>query len=96
MRVLFLPKSLVLKSDSYQKLEISHLLIKYINPSLTFQPNLRVFERGECLYKGLFSETLTYESNMPYTLRFMIDTKVSPFHGSKRYTIPKYPCRSLE
>lgn len=30
-------------------------------------------------YKGLFpQEVMTYESNIAYTLRFMIDTKVSP------------------
>lgn len=39
---------------------------------------IRVFERGECRYKDLFKgEVSTYESNIPYILRFMIDTKVS-------------------
>lgn len=38
---------------------------------------IRLFERGQVEYKGLFhQETMTYESNIAYTLRFMIDTKV--------------------
>ncbi|KAF8075071.1 DNA polymerase family B-domain-containing protein [Lyophyllum atratum] len=41
-------------------------------------PKVRgVFERGECRFQGLFSdEVATFESNIAYTLRFMIDTKV--------------------
>jgi len=38
---------------------------------------LRAFERGQIDFNGLFpAEILTYESNIAYTLRFMIDTKV--------------------
>lgn len=38
----------------------------------------RLFERGQLEYKGLFpQEVMTYESNIAYPLRFMIDTKVS-------------------
>jgi DNA polymerase delta subunit 1 len=37
----------------------------------------RAFERGQIDFNGLFPpEILTYESNIAYTLRFMIDTKV--------------------
>lgn len=37
----------------------------------------RMFDRGECNYQGLFDgEIPTFESNMVFTLRFMIDTKV--------------------
>lgn len=40
--------------------------------------SIRLFERGQVEYKGLFpQEVMTYESNIAYTLRFMIDTKVS-------------------
>lgn len=37
-----------------------------------------MFERGECQYQNLFSvdSVPTFESNIAYTLRFMIDTKV--------------------
>lgn len=39
--------------------------------------SIRLFERGQVEYKGLFpQEVMTYESNIAYTLRFMIDTKV--------------------
>ena len=38
----------------------------------------RAFERGQIDFNGLFPpEIMTYESNIAYTLRFMIDTKVS-------------------
>ena len=38
----------------------------------------RAFERGQVDFNGLFpAEIMTYESNIAYTLRFMIDTKVS-------------------
>ena len=38
---------------------------------------LRAFERGQIDFNGLFPpEILTYESNIAYTLRFMIDTRV--------------------
>ncbi|KAL5492332.1 POL3 [Sanghuangporus weigelae] len=37
----------------------------------------RVRDKGECAYGGLFNGlTSTYESNIPYVLRFMIDAKV--------------------
>ncbi|PIL25090.1 hypothetical protein GSI_12979 [Ganoderma sinense ZZ0214-1] len=37
----------------------------------------RLFERGECKFDGFFeSEVATFESNIAYTLRFMIDTRV--------------------
>ncbi|KAH9176053.1 DNA polymerase family B-domain-containing protein [Lactarius sanguifluus] len=41
-------------------------------------PRVRgVFENGEVNFRGLFSGPVTtFESNIPYTLRFMIDTKV--------------------
>lgn len=42
-------------------------------------PKVRgLFERGETPFRDLFAEPVTtYESNIAYTLRFMIDTKVS-------------------
>ncbi|KDR67983.1 hypothetical protein GALMADRAFT_257532 [Galerina marginata CBS 339.88] len=41
-------------------------------------PKIRgLFERGECDYQGLFDGIVqTFESNIVFTLRFMIDTKV--------------------
>ncbi|KII85833.1 hypothetical protein PLICRDRAFT_144471 [Plicaturopsis crispa FD-325 SS-3] len=41
-------------------------------------PQVRgIFERGECNFQDLFPNPIsTYESNIVYTLRFMIDTKV--------------------
>ncbi|GLB41714.1 putative DNA polymerase [Lyophyllum shimeji] len=41
-------------------------------------PKVRgVFERGEVRFQGLFSDSVaTFESNIAYTLRFMIDTRV--------------------
>ncbi|KZT09911.1 uncharacterized protein LAESUDRAFT_673547 [Laetiporus sulphureus 93-53] len=41
-------------------------------------PRIRgIFERGECNFRDLFPGSVnTYESNIAYTLRFMIDTKV--------------------
>ncbi|KZS94329.1 hypothetical protein SISNIDRAFT_453212 [Sistotremastrum niveocremeum HHB9708] len=41
-------------------------------------PRIRgMFERGECDFRGVFSPDIaTFESNIGYTLRFMIDTKV--------------------
>ncbi|KAF8801312.1 hypothetical protein BYT27DRAFT_7198397 [Phlegmacium glaucopus] len=40
-------------------------------------PKVRgIFERGECAYQGFDGITPTYESNMPFILRFMIDTKI--------------------
>lgn len=39
---------------------------------------VRAFERGQVHFNDLFpDEIVTYESNIAYTLRFMIDTKVS-------------------
>jgi DNA polymerase delta subunit 1 len=42
-------------------------------------PKVRgLFERGELQFRELFMEPVTtYESNIAYTLRFMIDTQVS-------------------
>ena len=40
-------------------------------------PSTRVFEKGQCSYQELFGGVVsTFESNIVYTLRFMIDTKV--------------------
>ncbi|KAI0955116.1 DNA-directed DNA polymerase delta [Taiwanofungus camphoratus] len=41
-------------------------------------PKIRgIFERGECHFRDLFSDQVaTFESNVQYTLRFMIDTRV--------------------
>ncbi|KIK61596.1 hypothetical protein GYMLUDRAFT_42607 [Collybiopsis luxurians FD-317 M1] len=45
-------------------------------------PKVRgLFERGECAFRGFFSTAVgepypTFESNIAYTLRFMIDTRV--------------------
>ncbi|TFY53620.1 hypothetical protein EVJ58_g9353 [Rhodofomes roseus] len=37
----------------------------------------RIFERGECSFRDLFKDqTATFESNIQFTLRFMIDAKV--------------------
>lgn len=45
---------------------------------------LRAFEGGEVSFRGLFSGPVTtFESNIPYTLRFMIDTKVRPTEHSR-------------
>lgn len=45
--------------------------------SLLYFGWLRLFDEGECTYNGLFNGPIkTYESNIVYTLRFMIDTKV--------------------
>ncbi|KAF6755769.1 ribonuclease H-like domain-containing protein [Ephemerocybe angulata] len=39
-----------------------------------------VIKFGRCDYRGLFKEPkLTYESDVPYLTRFMLDTKVVPF-----------------
>ncbi|KAJ7281884.1 DNA polymerase family B-domain-containing protein [Mycena rebaudengoi] len=58
-------------------------------------PKVRgVFERLECRFQGLFSTekpTSTFESNIAYTLRFMIDTKVVGMNWievpAKKYTV---------
>ncbi|KAJ1306779.1 hypothetical protein OPQ81_007765 [Rhizoctonia solani] len=41
-------------------------------------PKVRgLFERGECDYQGLFNgPATTYESNMPFELRFMVDRQI--------------------
>ena len=45
---------------------------------LIFRYYARLFEGGECSFNDLFSDrTPTFESNVAYPLRFMIDTKVS-------------------
>lgn len=67
-------KSLRLTQETYPKFEIS-----IFEAPLTLFPYLstRVFERGQCSYQELFSAAVpTFESNIVYTLRFMIDTKV--------------------
>ena len=44
----------------------------------------RVFEKGECDFRDLFQGPIpTFESNIPYILRFMIDTKASCFCSSE-------------
>jgi len=58
----------------YPKFEISTF-----EPLRAPRPYLptRVFERGQCSYQELFGAAVpTFESNIAYTLRFMIDTKV--------------------
>lgn len=59
------------------KFEISTLVNRIISggSSLSFA---RIFERGQCSFRELFNGDIpTFESNIAYTLRFMIDTKVS-------------------
>ena len=56
------------------KVRDEYLLVAYHTQSLTSL--LRIFERGECTFQGFEDVTATYESNMPFILRFMIDTKV--------------------
>ena len=53
--------------------------IKITVSDLKSYPKVRgVFERGEVTWKNLFDGTslLTYESNIAYTMRFMIDHHV--------------------
>ena len=39
-----------------------------------------MFERGECTFNDMFNGiTATYESNIVFPLRFMIDTKVGVY-----------------
>lgn len=47
-------------------------------PKLTIVLCLRIFERGECHFNDLFKteSVTTFESNIAYVLRFMIDAKV--------------------
>ncbi|KAF8972660.1 ribonuclease H-like domain-containing protein [Flammula alnicola] len=48
-----------------------------IRDELTMAVSLRIFDRGECDFQGLFDGVIpTFESNIVFTLRFMIDTKV--------------------
>ena len=53
---------------------------------ISFWPHfwyLRIFERGDCSYSDLFKAAIpTYESNILYRLRFMIDTRVSIVVGA--------------
>lgn len=53
---------------------------------------LRLFDRGECEFRGLFEGiTATYESNIVFTLRFMIDSKVGCISNNRLnmpYLIP--------
>lgn len=50
---------------------------------------VRLFERAQIDFRDMFTqEVMTYESNIAYTLRFMIDTKVSRI---ERYTLES-PC----
>ena len=58
----------------YPKFEISTL--EPLRAPWPYLPT-RVFERGQCSYQDLFGAAVpTFESNIAYTLRFMIDTKV--------------------
>ena len=67
-------KSLQLTQEIYPKFEISTSQARRIAPPYL---STRVFERAQCSYQELFSAVVpTFESNIAYTLRFMIDTKV--------------------
>ncbi|CAE6417480.1 unnamed protein product [Rhizoctonia solani] len=45
--------------------------------NLIFYGHSRLFDRGECNYQGLFNGPITtYESNMPFELRFMVDREI--------------------
>jgi hypothetical protein len=58
----------------FLKSEISHF--SYEREAIL--TSVRAFERGQIDFNGLFPpEIMTYESNIAYTMRFMIDTKVS-------------------
>ncbi|KAI0305911.1 DNA polymerase family B-domain-containing protein [Multifurca ochricompacta] len=51
--------------------------ITVTEPKAVPRPSPPVFERGEINFRGLFSGPVTtYESNIAYSLRFMIDTRV--------------------
>lgn len=40
-----------------------------------------LFERGDIRFRDMFNDVaMTFESNIPYTLRFMIDQKVRRLH----------------
>ncbi len=63
--------------DKYPCNEIFLVLIFYY---------ARLFEGGECSFSDFFSDrTPTFESNIAYPLRFMIDTKVSRNNLSLMY-----------
>lgn len=58
----------------FQKSEISPFSWRVYYCVLT---KVRAFERGQVDFNGLFgTDIMTYESNIAYTMRFMIDTKV--------------------
>lgn len=67
-------KLTVSTATNLPKVRDEYLLVAYHTQSLTSL--LRIFERGECTFQGFDGATTTYESNMPFILRFMIDTKV--------------------
>ena len=52
---------------------LSRLFMPYANRS----PFIRIFDQGQCHFQDLFDGPVaTYESNIVFVLRFMIDTKV--------------------
>jgi len=58
----------------YPKFEMSTFQPRRVPPPYL---STRVFERAQCSYQELFGGVVpTFESNIAYTLRFMIDTKV--------------------
>jgi len=70
------PKSLPKIRDKSMYPQLFSLLISL--------PSARLFERAECQFRNLFppDPVPTFESNLVFTLRFMIDTKVSSLHGT--------------
>ncbi len=70
-------------------------------PSRPVADSIRLFERGQVDYKGLFpQEVLTYESNIAFTLRFMIDTKVREqgaleLTSDRRHELDRGACRDV-
>lgn len=65
------PKSLPKVRDEYST-------TPYLILGLTVLLSLRLFERAECHFRDLFpaDPVPTFESNIVFTLRFMIDAKV--------------------
>jgi hypothetical protein len=60
--------------EVYPKFEISASQVPQVAPP--YLPP-RVFERAQCTCEELFGAVIpTFESNIAYTLRFMIDTEV--------------------
>jgi DNA polymerase delta subunit 1 len=59
------------------------LFLKIITCDPRTLPTVRgLFERGELNFRDLFTDpVITYESNIPYVLRFLIDTKVGAFRS---------------